>query len=169
MFSIGDRIIYGSDGVYTVTEYTSSPIDKNDTRQFYVLRPTHGPAGNIIITPVENEKIKMRSVMTRDEAITFIDTIPNIPTIMVEKEKNRRETYRKALDGAGADVLVSIIKTVMTRREELAKIKKRVSESDNDYEKKAKHCLYGELSISLDIPIDEVEEYISTRLSVITA
>ena len=169
MFSIGDHIIYGSDGVYTVTEYTSSPIDKKDTRQFYLLRPVHCPSGNIIITPVENKNAKMRPVMSRDEAISFIDAIPGVPILTVEREKNRREVYRKALDGAGAEILVSIIKTVMKRRDELALVKKRISESDNDYEKKAKFCLYGELSVSLGIPMDEVEKFITDRLNSITA
>ena len=129
----------------------------------------HGPVGNIIITPVDNEKSKMRLVMSRDEAISFIDTIPDVSPLVVEREKNRREVYRKALDGADAEVLVSIIKTVMKRREELALVKKRVSESDNDYEKKAKFCLYGELSVSLGIPMDEVDKFITDRLNSITA
>ncbi|MBE6646014.1 MAG: hypothetical protein E7611_00040 [Ruminococcaceae bacterium] len=165
MFSIGDCIVYGSEGVYTVSEYTSSPIDKNDTRQFYVLRPVHGPAGNVIITPVGNDKVKMRAVMSREEALAFIDRMPEIPTLTVEREKNRREVYRQALANASGDEFVKIIKTVMERREELLKAKKRLSESDNDYEKKAKFCLHGELSISLGIPIDQMDEFIKNRLS----
>ena len=165
MFSIGDNIIYGSEGVYTVTEYTSSPIDKNDTRQFYVLRPVHGPIGNVIITPVGNDKVKMRAVMTRDEALAFIDKMPSIPTLTVEREKNRREVYRQALAKADGGEFVSIIKTVMARREEFLKSKKRLSESDSDYEKKAKFCLHGELAISLELPIDRIEAFIEERLS----
>ena len=166
MFSIGDMIIYGSEGVYTVTEYTTSPIDKTDTRQFYVLLPVHGPASNIIITPITNDKIQMRNVMSRDEAIGLIEKMPSIPALDVEKEKNRRDVYRKALDNATAEMLVSIIKTVMERRYALAKVKKRVSESDNDYEKKAKNCLYGELAVALDIQFDEVDVFIENILNV---
>ncbi len=169
MFSIGEKIVYGSEGVFTVSEYTSSPVDKNDTRQFYVLRPVHGPIGNVIITPVGNDKVKMRAIMSHDEAIAFVDSMPSIETITVEREKNRREVYRQALSVASCEVFVSIIKTVMERRAELAKVKKRVSESDNDYEKKAKFCLYGELSASLEIPIEEVDAFIEERLSTISA
>lgn len=164
MFSIGDKIIYGSDGVFTVSEYTSSPIDKNDTRQFYVLIPVHGPTGNIIMTPVDNERAKMRPVMSRDEALTFIDSMPTVEVLTVEREKNRRDIYRQTLELASAKAMISIIKTVALRREELAKVKKRPSESDNDYEKKAKHCLYGELSIALNIPVNDVEKFIEYRL-----
>ena len=169
MFSIGDKIVYGSEGVYTVTEYTSSPIDKNDTRQFYVLRPVHGPAGNVIITPVGNDKVKMRTVMTRDEALAFIDKIPSIPTLSVEKEKNRRDVYRRALANGSSEEFVSIIKTIAERKEELLKLKKRPSESDNDYEKKAKFCFHGELSTSLDIPLEEIEKFIKEKLCSQTA
>lgn len=169
MFSIGDKIVYGSEGVYTVTEYTSSPIDKNDTRRFYVLRPVHGPAGNVIITPVGNDKVKMRTVMTRDEALAFIDKIPSIPTLSVEKEKNRREVYRQALANGSSEEFVSIIKTVAERKAELLKLKKRPSESDNDYEKKAKFCFHGELSTSLGIPLDEIENFIKEKLCSQTA
>jgi CarD family transcriptional regulator len=164
LFSLGDKIVYGSDGVFTVSEYASSPIDKNDTRQFYVLRPVHGPAGNIIMTPVDNERAKMRPVMSREEAMTFIDSLHTIEVLTVEREKNRRDIYRAALETASRDSLVSIIKTVQVRRIELAKIKKRPSESDNDYEKKAKHCLYGELAIALEIPLADVERFIECRL-----
>lgn len=165
LFSIGDNVIYGSDGVFTVAEYSSSPIDKNDTRQFYVLRPIHGQVGNIIMTPVGNEKAKMRAVMSRDEALAFIDAAPTVAPLTVEKEKERRDVYRKALEVASAESLLGIIKTVAIRRAELAKVKKRPSESDNDYEKKAKHCLYGELSVALEIPVAEVEGFIEEKLS----
>lgn len=169
MFSIGDKIIYGSEGVYTVKEFTTSPIDKTDTRQFYVLCSVYGPSGNVIITPVGNDKVKMRPVMSRDEALAFIDRIPEITTLTVEKEKNRREVYRQTLANATGDDFVSIIKTVMERREIFLKAKKRLSESDNDYERKAKFCLNGELASSLDIPIDEVDSFIRERLASVSA
>ncbi len=157
--------MYGSEGVYTVDQYSASPVDKTDTRKFYILRPVHGPAGNIIFTPVDNDKVKMRAVMNREEALKFIDSIPCIPTLVIEREKSRRDVYKNALASAEMKNYVSIIKTVMERREEYAKQKRRVSESDNDYENKAKFCVHGELSIALGIHIDEVEKFIDERLA----
>ena len=165
MFSIGDKIIYGSDGVYTIKEFTTSPIDKNDTRQFYVLLPVHGPVGNVIITPVDNDKVKMRPIMSRDEALAFIDRIPDIPTLTVEREKDRRDIYRQTLAGATGDDLISIIKTVAERREVFLKAKRRLSESDSNYERKARFCVNGELASALGISIDEVDEFIKARTS----
>lgn len=164
MFAIGDKIIYGSDGVFVVSEYANSPIDKNDKRQFYILKPAHGPEGNVIYTPVDNDKISMRPIMTKEEALHFIEQIPSVGVITVEREKNRREKYREVMHDAHGLEYVSIIKTVYMRREEFMKQKKRLPESDNEYERKAKICLYGELSLALDIPLSEVESFITERI-----
>ena len=164
MFSIGDKIVYGSEGVFTVAEYTSSPVDKNDDRKFYVLKPVYGPQGNIIMTPVDNINVKMRAVMDRADALALIERIALIDILFVEREKNRRDTYREALACATCENYVSIIKTVHLRREEAIKQKKRLAESDNDYEKKAKFCLYGELSIALELSVSEVEQMIEQKI-----
>ena len=164
MFEIGAKIVYGSEGVFVVSEYASSPIDKNDVRSFYILKPAHGPEGNVIFTPVDNERVQMRAIMTRDEALAFLDTVSEIGIVTVEKEKNRRERYRETMADARCKEYVSIIKTVRQRRKEFLRLKKRLSEADTEYEKKARFCLLGELSCALDIPFSEAERLVCERL-----
>lgn len=165
LFSIGDKIVYGSEGVYFVAEYTTSPVDKHDTRQYYLLRPVYGPQGNIIITPVDNVNVKMRAVMCKSEAESFIERIPSIEILTVDREKNRREMYKNTLSRACCEDFIAIIKTVHARREEFLRTKKRIAESDNDYEKKSKFCLYGELATALEIDFAEVERMIESIIA----
>ena len=160
MFAIGDVIVYGSDGVFVVSEYASSPIDKKDDRVFYVLKPVYGNVSNVIYTPADNQRVAMRGVMTREEALRFIDTIPEISLLYIENEKKRRVTYRDALSECNNEHYVKIIKTVRKKREECQNQRKRLSECDEEYEKKAKHCLYGELAVSLEMSFNDVERYV---------
>ena len=164
MFAIGDRIVYGSEGVFTVTEYTSSPIDKSDTRVFYVLRPVAGVHVNIVITPSEGGVTPMRAVIGREEALALIDRMPDISLVKVENERGRRESYRTVMSKGTGESMVSIIKTVRDRRVSFASQKRRLSETDTDFESRAKHCLYSELSVALDIPYSEVDSFILERL-----
>ena len=164
MFALGEKIMYGTEGVYLVSEYTDSPVDKNDDRKFYVLKPVYGPQGNLIYTPVDNDKVAMRPIMCKEDALALIDRISEIPILEVERERNRREIYKDAMISADCRGYVSIIKTVYQRREELMRMKKRLSEADTDYEKKARFCLFGELSEVLGIPMDEVEKLIYDKL-----
>ena len=165
MFKLGERIIYGSEGVFIVSDYSSSPVDKNDGRVFYILKSAFGNDNNIIYTPTDNTNVIMRSVMSREQAACFIDRIPDIAPLVVEHEKMRRECYRAVMACAESEGYVSLIKAVQERRAQYAKQKKRASDVDVDYEKKAKYCLYGELSSALDIPFADVEKYISNKIN----
>lgn len=165
MFNIGDLIVYGNSGVYTVAEYCKSPVDKNDTRTFYLLRPIYESASNIIMTPTCNDRIIMRYLISKDEAYDIIDKIPYIPELTVEYERARRDKYKEALTSGNLEQYVSIIKTVQTRREAVMKCKKRLSETDTEYEKRAKYCLYSELASVFDIPFESVEAFIYQRIT----
>lgn len=163
MFNVGDRVIYENQGVYTIKEITNSPVDKTDERLFYVLVPVHEPACNVVVTPVGNEK-KVRGIITRARADEIINSIPSLEPLVVENERGRRNAYKEALESFQLENYVRVIKTVHARREELAKIKKRVSETDADYEKRAKHGLYSEFAAVFEIPITEVEQMITDRI-----
>lgn len=162
MFSVGDLVIYEHHGVYTVKEISGSPVDKTDDREFYVLVPIYEPACNVVVTPVGNTKV--RGLITKDAATELIGRIPQIEPLSVENERNRREIYRAALGNHQLEDYVKIIKTVHARREELTRNKKRLSETDADYEKRAKHGLYSEFAAVFEIPIGEVEQMISDMI-----
>ncbi len=164
MFNIGDKIVYGSEGVFTVQEYTASPLDKSDERIFYILVPISGSQNNKIIAPSDGGRVPMRGVISRDEALALIDRMPEIGEITVAQERGRRDAYRAVINEGRGEDFVSIIKTVRRRREEFMLLKRRLSETDTDFEGRAKNCLFGELSVALDIPRADVERFIEERL-----
>ncbi len=166
MFSVGDRIVYGAEGVFCVSELASSPLDKNDTRVFYVLKPMFGRPDSLIYTPAEGCMINMRPVMSRQEALSLLEQLPEIGEVEVEREKNRRDCYRDAMRGTMAENYIRIIRSVLRRREDFLRQKKRLPEADVEYEKRAKNCLYGELSVALDIPFDQVEGLVFEKMTV---
>ena len=165
MFNIGEVIVYGNSGVYCVCEYCKSPVDKHDTRLFYLLRPLHESASNIIMTPIDNDRVMMRNIISQDDAYELIDKIPYIDTIVVENEKYRKDKYKEAIGKCELEEYVKIIKTIHKRREDLLKNKKRLSETDADFEKRAKYCLYSEIASVFGIRFDEVEGFITNRIT----
>jgi CarD family transcriptional regulator len=160
VFAIGELIVYGSDGVFVVSAHATSPIDKHDDRVFYVLKPLYGNESDIIFTPADNQRVTMRCVMSRDDAFALIYSMPNIPPLRIENEKKRRLVYRDAMSECRNETYVSIIKSVQQKKEDCISQRKRLSESDSDYDRKAKYCLYGELAVALGIGFNEVEGFI---------
>ncbi len=162
MFNVGDRVIYENLGVYTVREISRSPVDKTDERLFYVLVPMHEPECNVVVTLTTNTKV--RGLISRERAEEIIGKIPELEPFTVENERLRKEIYRNALGGLDLEDYVRLIKTVMARREDFAKQKRRISDTDADYEKRAKHGLYSELAVVYDVKINEVENMIEEKI-----
>ena len=88
MFEIGEHIVYGINGICRVESIGPSPYDKNDTRTFYLLIPVNNPMCSTIYTPVDNERVPMRRLMTREEIEKLILALPEIETLAVPMESS---------------------------------------------------------------------------------
>ena len=164
MFEIGEFIVYGTSGICRVEEICSSPYDKKDTRTYYLLIPVHNPMGSTIYTPVDNDRVPMRRLMTREEIDSLIEAMPRIELVQVPAEKQRREIYRTTIGALRPEGYVSVMKTVHRRREELAAARKHFPVSDMEYGRLARHLLYTECAHVLGVTEDGVEAYISDKL-----
>ena len=79
MYQTGDLLIYGSTGVCRVLSIDRRQDYVDGIKQdklYYRLKPLH--QGGVIYTPVDNSKVVMRPVISREEAEALIDTIPTL-------------------------------------------------------------------------------------------
>lgn len=164
MFSIGDYMVYGINGVCLVQDICASPFDKKDTRTFYLLKPLGASSGSVIYTPTDNEQVPMRPLMTKEQAEGLIGRMSELEPLEIPTEKMRRDLYRQAMHSCDPEQYVRLIKTVYHRRMDMMQQHKRLSETDSDFERNAKLSLYHELSVVLDVQFAEVEQYLIERL-----
>ena len=160
MFSIGEKIIYGENGVCTVEKIeplamSGAPKDK----LYYHLTPLVG--SGTYFTPVDSGAY-MRPVMSREEAEALIDAMPGIaPAICNDNRFNHVDAFYKELFRLHTcEALVAIVKGLRSR---MAERKTRSSRAEATM-KRAKDMLHGELSVALGIEMQEVETYIQQRL-----
>ncbi len=161
MYSLGDKIIYGENGVCTVVKIAPLDMGCADRQKlYYHLTPLVG--SGTYFTPVDSNAF-MRPVMSREEAEAFIDTIPTIaPAVCNDSRFNHVDAFYKELFRQHTcEALVAIVKGLRSR---LTERKTRSSRAEVTM-KRAKDMLNGELSIALGIGIDEVDDYISTRIN----
>lgn len=164
MYSVGDQLVYGTNGVCKVNEIRNSPFDAADTRQFYVLSPLENNSNLMIYTPAEGGNTVMRDLVSKEEAEALLARIPQIEAVEVPFEKKRRDVYRETVSTARLEDFVRIIKTVAKRRADFKKSRRRLPDLDNDYEHTARICLYGEISAVLGLDRDEVNSRVNALL-----
>ena len=160
MFSIGEKIIYGENGVCTVEKIeplamSGAPKDK----LYYHLTPLVG--SGTYFTPVDSGAY-MRPVMSREEAEALIDAMPGIaPAICNDNRFNHVDAFYKELFRQhSCEALVAIVKGLRARMSE----KKTKSSRAETTMKRAKDMLHGELAIALGMEIQDVEGYILQRI-----
>lgn len=164
MFSIGDYMVYGINGVCLVQDICASPFDKKDTRTFYLLKPLGASSGSVIYTPTDNEQVPMRPLMNKEDAEALIMSMPELLPLEIPMEKMRREIYRQVMHSCNPVEYVRLIKTVHQRRIDMMQQHKRLSETDSDFERNAKVSLYHELAVVLDVQYTEMEQYLISKL-----
>ena len=159
MFSIGDLVIYGNNGVCQVMGVSAPHLmGAADDRLYYELKPYQKDGR--IMTPVENQKIPMRPILNEQEANQLIEEIPDIEMLWIENDKVREAQYKECIRSADCRQWISIIKTLYNRRLERQRQGKRMTATDERYLKQAEEYLYSELSIPLGLPKEKVEDFI---------
>ncbi len=160
MFLVGDKIIYGENGVCTVEKIeplamSGAPKDK----LYYHLTPLVG--SGTYFTPVDSGAY-MRPVMSREEAEALVDAMPGIaPAICNDNRFNHVDAFYKELFRLhSCEALVAIVKGLRSR---MAERKTRSSRAEATM-RRAKDMLHGELSVALGINIQDVESYIQERI-----
>ncbi len=160
MFKVGEKIIYGENGVCTVESIGPLAMSgAQKDRLYYNLRPLTG--SGTYFTPVDSAAF-MRPGMSRADAEALINAMPGIePAICNDTRFNHVDAFYKELFRQhSCEVLVSIVKGLYRRMSE----RKTKSSRAEATMKRAKDILHGELSVALGMDIREVEGYILERV-----
>ena len=151
-------------GVCEVTDISKIAISgASKDRLYYVLRPAQDKEGRIF-TPVDGQKTEMRRILNRKEAAELIDSIPSIGNLWVADERQRELNYKQAVNSCDCREWIKIIKTLWLRNQQRLSQGKKITAMDRKYFKMAEDNLYGELSVSLEIPKEKMEEYITEKV-----
>lgn len=163
MFTIGEFVIYENRGICKVENITELSLPGATRGQkYYELKPVYDESGKIY-SAVDNDKVIMRQMLTKEQAKELIDDIPNIPEMWIGDEKQRELKYREAMHSCDCRQWVSIIKTLYLRRQNRLEQGKKTTNTDDRYFKKAEDNLHGELAMALGMEKGEMEEFIASR------
>lgn len=164
MFKVGEYINYGTAGACEVIDITTLNMDGvPKERLYYILMPCGDSKGRLF-TPVDNERVAMRPLLSKEEADALIREIPEIEQIWVGNDKLREETYKKAMKSGECREWIRIIKTLYLRKQQRIRQGKKTTAMDERYLKLAEDRLYSELSISLGLPKGEMADYIAGQI-----
>ena len=172
MFSVGEYIVYGVEGVCRVEEAGKlkvAGLDKN--RAYYRLRPYYHDG--TIYTPVDGKAV-MRPVLTREELgrpghiLRLVDRdgrqlaepLGDVPP----DSRAAGEYYRAILSGHDCVALLRLCKTLHAKQNSQTASRRGVNSTELRSWRMAEEMLYGEFGFALGMPPSKVKAYLQEKL-----
>ncbi len=164
MFKIGEKIIYGVSGIYTLEDIREETV-LGVKHTYYILNSDGGNQSKIYV-PTDSETLvsAMRKPLSRKEAKALIADIKNIPEAEWHKDSRKRSAeYRTLMESGNPRDIISVIKALYKSAKSRLDEGKKVYMTDENSMRKAEKLLYSELSLALNIPEDDIPSYIKEQ------
>ena len=165
MFSEGDYISYGCNGVCKVEGLTvmNAPGCK-EKQQYYVLKPIYQNRGMIYCPVNANKGQVRRRILTEEESYRLLALMPQLECIEFENRKDFEEKFKTAMQSCSCEEWLKIIKTLWTEQNLRRRYGKKLTSTQERFFKSAKDNLCGELAVSLDRELFEIERILKEQL-----
>lgn len=160
MFKVNDYVMYSSIGVCQIINIRKEKnIDDMET-EYYILQPAYNNLNMTIKIPVNNPKVFIREVITKDDVLSLIASMPEKKIIWINDDRERSRNFKAILETGESEEWAKLIKTIYLVKQEKAGLGKKLMKTDEEVMKIAEKNLYEEFALALNISPDEVVSYI---------
>ena len=156
MYAVNEYVFHLHCGVCRVRDIASLPGDTSGN-QYYVLSPLFGEdKSNIVRVPVWNA-VSLRKPLSREEALDLVKNWPDVTKdLYVSDSKLRKQMYEQTLARGILSELAPLLEGAFQRKAKDG----HLNSMDAQFVNRATPIVYGELSLALSIPFEEVQGYI---------
>lgn len=166
MPKIGEKIIYGTEGVMTVVDVREVNVG-DVSREYYVLTDPSSSSASETFVPVDSELVaRMRPLLSRrelDEAFRLAAKIPQAEPSADSKARSRR--YREVIESGDRSEMLAMIAEIRRASREREAGGKRIYLADENAMRRAERLITSELSAVLGISEGEAMALIEKKLA----
>lgn len=164
VYEKGDLIIYGRQGVCRVEDIGAIGFGKNPSdKLYYTLNPLY--VDGTTYAPVDSP-IYMRHLISNVEIDDLLNRFPEINEDVIgnKTSKEAASYYKEMISEYTCEGLLLLLSNINSKQEQLSLINKSLSQTEQNYKKEAQDFLYQEFAASLNIPKENVEDYIREHI-----
>ena len=164
VFHKGDTVIYGANGICEIEEITSQSFC-GETREYYVLRSVYC-SGETVFVPTDSAALtgKMYPALTRDEIDSLLTALPPAIPAWIDADEERKNRFAEILTSGDRQALIGMVRTLHEHKQQQEKRGKKLHLADERCCREGEKLLHEEFAHVLQIPPDQVADYIRERL-----
>lgn len=149
LYNKGDLLQYGNNGVCKIEDIVWGMAGGYDKEtQYYLMVPINN-VNNTIYLPVNNDKAKVRPVLSADEINRILAGIEDMKEYVIVNEKQCEVIYKDAIYSLDCTHWFELLKTLCMRKTSRALQGKKITSTDERYYKNVSQRLQEELTVAL--------------------
>lgn len=161
-----EYVVYKSAGVCRVLGEEAQRPDGVTEILYYKLKPIDDQNSTYYI-PVATAAEKLRRLLSKEEVLELIDSMPRSAddkSMWSDNRRQRREMYSQILKGDDQHALVQMLSSLYFRKQSSEASGKRFSSMDEAAMKNAETLMLQEFGIVLGLEIEDVRKFIDERI-----
>ena len=130
MFKIGDRVVYGAQGVCEITDIKEENLT-SVLREYYIISPVDNEK-SVIYVPVDNEKLtsRMKIIPTKSELEKILGDAKKVELEWKENYLERSEYFQSLINCGEISCMTALFYTLYRKASELNESGKGLKKSD---------------------------------------
>ena len=159
MFSVGQNVLYGTNGVCVVNDITEKKVGKV-SMEYYVLKPLDTNFSTLFV-PTNNEALvkKIRGVMTKDMINGVLSNLPE-PGEWNDNKQERSEQFKEVISNGDFTELIRMIRLIYKHSDELSELGRHLHMSDERLLKEAEKMVTEEIEFVFGVDKQQAIEMI---------
>lgn len=164
MLEKNSYVMYGDNGVCLVADRRKEKFG-GQWREYYILKPVNNEESTLYV-PTDNEKLlsKMRDVLSYDQIMEIIHSLPKDNLAWIEDNKEREAMYNEVFDSGDRRELLLLVKSLYQHKQQRKAEGKKLWTIDENAMKHAEKLVYEEFATVLKIKPEEVVPFIEEEL-----
>ncbi len=159
MYSVGQTVLYGTNGVCNISEITTKKVGKLNL-EYYVLKPICSDSSTLFV-PTQNEQLvsKIRFVLNKEQIKEILQNLPDSEE-WISNKNDRINSFKDVIASGDCYELIKLIRIINNHEKQQIKKGKHLHIADERILKEARKMVCDELSVVLKIPRNDVMELI---------
>lgn len=164
MYQVGERVVYGMQGVCVVADQEKRVVDKK-TVTYLVLEPI-GQEGSRYLVPTHNEAAmaKLRKILTREELAALLDSPEVRSQEWILDENRRKQLYRELISSGDRLRLMQMVHTLYCHQSAQKASGRKCHLCDENFLRDAEKLLTGEIALVMELDADGAKRFLREKL-----
>ncbi len=163
MFSIGEFVVYGAEGVCRVADIEELDLT-GELRNYYVLAPESDRSSKIFV-PTENSTLTNRisAMLTETEIRELIADFSEGEPVWADSTNLRKARYHEIVNSGDRKRIIRLVRELRERHGAIKGSGHRFSLTDEHYYKLAQRILFDEFSRVINVKQSEFLDLITNK------